>query len=212
MKLILMGAPGAGKGTQAEAISECFAIPAISTGAMLREEIKSGSELGKLAKSLIDEGNFVPDDIINKVVKDRINQADCAKGYILDGYPRDLNQAKALEQMGIAIDRVLYVHLGDEEIVKRLSGRRICQDCGETYHLEHQPSSLGDRCDRCGGELVVRKDDRPETIRERLETYHRVTHPVVEYYRSRGLLVEVESAGSVEETTRQTLSILEDIK
>lgn len=212
MKLILMGAPGAGKGTQAEAISECFAIPAISTGAMLREEIKSGSELGKLAKSLIDEGNFVPDDVINKVVKDRINQADCARGYILDGYPRDLNQAKALEQMGIAIDRVLYVHLGDEEIVKRLSGRRICQDCGETYHLEHQPSSLGDRCDRCGGKLVVRKDDRPETIRERLETYHRVTHPVVEYYRSKGLLVEVESAGSVEETTRKTLSILEDIK
>lgn len=210
MKLILMGAPGAGKGTQAEVVSERFEIPAISTGSILREEIKSGSELGKLAKSLIDEGNFVPDEVINKVVEDRIAKPDCANGFILDGYPRDLNQVKALEEMGVKVDKVLYVHLDDDAIIERLSGRRICESCGETYHLLFQPSSAGERCERCGGKLVIRKDDRPETIRERLETYHSVTHPVVEHYRKKGILLQVESSGSVEATTEQTLRVLED--
>lgn len=210
MKLILMGAPGAGKGTQAEVISERFDIPAISTGHVLREAIKSGSELGKLAKVLIDEGKFVPDHIINPVVEARIAQPDCADGFILDGYPRDLNQVKALEQMGVVIDKVLYIHLGDEAIMERLSGRRVCEDCGETYHALYQPSSGGERCEKCGGKLIIRKDDRPETIRERLETFHTVTYPVVEHYRRLGLLLEVESAGTVEATTEQTLRVLED--
>lgn len=210
MKLILMGAPGAGKGTQAEVISERYEIPAISTGSMLREEIKSGSELGALAKSLIDEGNFVPDEVINKIVQERISQPDCANGFILDGYPRDLHQVIALEQMGVEVNKVLYVHLDDQSIIERLSGRRVCENCGETYHLAFQPSSLGERCEKCGGKLIIRKDDRPETIRERLETYHEVTHPVVEHYRARGLLLQVESSGSVEATTEQTLRVLEE--
>lgn len=210
MKLILMGAPGAGKGTQAEVISEYFDIPAISTGHVLREAIKSGSELGKLAKALIDEGKFVPDHIINPVVEARISQPDCAGGFILDGYPRDLNQVHALTDMGVVVDRVLYIHLSDEDIIERLSGRRVCEECGETYHALYQPSSAGERCEKCGGKLVIRKDDRPETIRERLETFHAVTFPVVEYYRKRGLLLEVESAGTVEATTEQTLRVLGD--
>lgn len=210
MKLILMGAPGAGKGTQAEVISERFEIPAISTGCVLREAIRGGSELGKLAKSLIDEGKFVPDHVINPVVEARISQPDCTGGFILDGYPRDLNQVYALEKMGVAVDKVLYLNLGDEAIMERLSGRRVCEDCGETYHASYQPSGAGERCEKCGGKLVIRKDDRPETIRERLDTFHEVTYPVVEYYRRRGLLLEVESAGTVEATTEQTLRVLED--
>ena len=210
MKLILMGAPGAGKGTQAEVVSERLEIPAISTGSMLREEIKKGTKLGVLAKALIDEGNFVPDEVINQVVKNRIAQPDCANGFILDGYPRDLNQVKALEEMGVVVDKVLYVHLDDESIVQRLSGRRVCENCGETYHMLYQPSQAGERCEKCGGKLIIRKDDRPETIRERLETYHKVTYPVVQHYREKGLLAEVESSGSVEATTEQTLRVLEE--
>ncbi|MEG1942463.1 MAG: adenylate kinase [Angelakisella sp.] len=210
MKLILMGAPGAGKGTQAEVISERFEIPAISTGSVLREAIRSGSELGKIAKSLIDEGKFVPDNIINPVVAARIAQPDCAGGFILDGYPRDLAQAEWLEEMGVQLDKVLFIHLSDEAIITRLSGRRICEDCGETYHILYQPSNSGERCEKCGGKLIIRKDDRPETIRERLDTFHRVTYPVVEYYREKGILLEVESAGTVEATTEQTLRVLED--
>lgn len=210
MKLILMGAPGAGKGTQAEVVSERFEIPAISTGSMLRAEIKTGSELGKLAKALIEQGNFIPDEIMNKVVQERISQPDCANGFILDGYPRDLHQVNALEEMQVTIDRVLYVFLSDEEIIQRLSGRRVCESCGETYHLQFQPSAAGELCEKCGGKLIIRKDDRPETIKERLDTYHQVTYPVVEYYRKKGLLVQVNSAGSVEATTEQTLRALED--
>lgn len=210
MKLVLMGAPGAGKGTQAEVISERFEIPAISTGSVLRDAIRSGSELGKLAKSLIDEGQFVPDHVINPVVEARISLPDCKDGFILDGYPRDLKQVKALEEMGVEVDKVLYLQLGDEAIIERLSGRRVCEDCGETYHVLYQPSSAGERCEKCGGKLIIRKDDRPETIRERLDIYHEVTYPVVEHYRKQGILVEVDSTGSVEATTEQTLRVLED--
>ena len=210
MKLVLMGAPGAGKGTQAEVISERFEIPAISTGSVLRDAIRSGSELGKLAKSLIDEGQFVPDHVINPVVEARISLPDCKDGFILDGYPRDLKQVKALEEMGVKVDKVLYLQLGDEAIIERLSGRRVCEDCGETYHVLYQPSSAGERCEKCGGKLIIRKDDRPETIRERLDIYHEVTYPVVEHYRKQGILVEVDSTGSVEATTEQTLRVLED--
>lgn len=210
MKLILMGAPGAGKGTQAEVISERYEIPAVSTGSILRAEIKSGSELGKVVKSLIDEGNFVPDEIINPIVKKRVSQPDCVGGFILDGYPRDMSQVKALEQMGIEIDKVLYVQLDDQSIIERLSGRRVCENCGETYHMLYQTSQAGERCEKCGGKLIVRKDDRPETIKERLVTYHQVTYPVVEHYRRQGKLVQVDSSGSVEATTEQTLRVLEE--
>lgn len=210
MKLILMGAPGSGKGTQAEVISERFEIPAISTGAILREEAHRGTELGLRAKTLIDEGNFVPDEMMGKIIETRLRQSDCANGFILDGYPRNLQQVKCLDAMGVEIDRVLYVHLDDEVIIERISGRRVCDNCGETYHLSFQPSAGGELCEKCGGKLVVRNDDRPETIRERLETYHEVTYPVVELYRQRGLLLEVESSGSIEATTEQTLRVLED--
>ncbi|MEG0542108.1 MAG: nucleoside monophosphate kinase, partial [Angelakisella sp.] len=175
-----------------------------------RDAIRSGSELGKLAKSLIDEGQFVPDHVINPVVEARISLPDCKDGFILDGYPRDLNQVKALEEMGVVVDKVLYLQLGDEAIIERLSGRRVCEDCGETYHVLYQPSSAGERCEKCGGKLIIRKDDRPETIRERLDIYHEVTYPVVEHYRKQGILVEVDSTGSVEATTEQTLRVLED--
>lgn len=211
MNLILMGAPGAGKGTQAEVASERLEIPAISTGATLREEIRSGSELGKLAKSLIDDGHFVPDEVINPIVRDRIAQPDCANGFILDGYPRDLNQVKALDEMGVVIDKVLYIQLDDEKVVERLSGRRVCENCGASYHILHNPSSAGELCEICGGKLVMRKDDRPETVRERLKIYHETTYPVVEYYREKGLLVVIDSSGSVEKTTEQTLRVLEEI-
>ena len=212
MNLIIMGAPGAGKGTQAEIISERFEIPAISTGSVLRAAIKSGSDLGKLAKSLIDEGNFVPDDVINPIVQERIAKEDCENGFILDGYPRGLAQVLEFETWNISIDRVLYINVSDDEIVSRLSGRRVCSDCSETYHLINQPSSAGDLCELCGGKLVIRKDDRPDTIRKRLETYHEVTFPVIQYYRENGLLTEIFGVNSIEGTAEQVLRVLEEIE
>ena len=212
MKLIIMGAPGAGKGTQAEIISERFDIPAISTGSVLRAAIKSGSDLGKLAKSLIDEGNFVPDEVINPIVQERIAKEDCENGFILDGYPRDLSQVIEFKSWNISIDRVLYINVSDDEIVNRLSGRRVCSECSETYHLVSQPSSAGDLCEACGGKLVIRKDDRPDTIRKRLQTYHEVTFPVIEHYRENGLLTEVFGVDSIENTTEKVLRVLEEIE
>ncbi len=210
MNLIIMGAPGAGKGTQAEIISERYEIPTISTGATLREAIKSGSELGILAKSLIDDGKFVSDDVINPIVKTRLQQTDCENGFILDGYPRNMEQAKALVDMGIHIDRVLYIELSDETVIERLSGRRICENCGTSYHTRYNPSQTGELCELCGGKLITRKDDRPETVRERLEIFHKTTYPVVEYYKEKGILTVVQSDDSVEVTTERTLRALEE--
>ena len=210
MNLIIMGAPGAGKGTQAEIISERYEIPTISTGATLREAIKSGSELGKLAQNLIDNGRFVSDEVINPIVRERLHESDCENGFILDGYPRNMEQAKALEEMGIHIDKALYISLSDETVIERLSGRRVCENCGASYHTVYNPSQTGEMCEICGGKLITRRDDRPETVRERLEIFHETTYPVIEYYKSQGILRIVESDESVEVTTERTLRALEE--
>ena len=210
MNLILLGAPGAGKGTQGEIIRERFGIPEISTGVILREAIKAGTPLGLQAKEIIDRGDLVPDEVVNGIVEERLKQEDCREGFILDGYPRTLPQARALDEMGVRIDKVLYLHVEDEVIVARLGNRRVCEGCGAIYHLLNQPSAAGDLCERCGGKLVVRKDDQPDTIRERLAIYHELTEPLVAYYRGQGKLYEIDGSGTIEASTEETLRILED--
>lgn len=210
MRLILLGAPGAGKGTQGEIISERYEIPTISTGNVLREAIRQGTPLGLEAKELIDKGQLVPDEVVNEIVRARIAEDDCKNGFILDGYPRTLAQAQALDKMGSDIDKVLCLHVPDEVILARLGGRRVCESCGATYHVDSQPSSAGELCEKCGGTLIIRKDDRPETIKERLSVYHQQTEPLIEYYRAQGKLRVVEGDELVEVTTERTLRELED--
>ena len=202
MKLILLGAPGAGKGTQAEVICDKLGIPAVSTGNILREAMKNGTEMGRKAKSYIDSGALVPDDVIIKIIKERLAQDDCKNGFILDGVPRTVAQAEALETMGVDIDKVVDIEVADETIVKRLSGRRVCSACGASYHTLYKPSANPDRCDRCNGQLIVRKDDEPATIVERLRTYHELTEPLVDLYKERGKLVVVEGQEEVADTSR----------
>ncbi len=202
MKLILLGAPGAGKGTQAEVICDKLGIPAVSTGNILREAMKNGTEMGRKAKSYIDSGALVPDDVIIKIIKERLAQDDCKNGFILDGVPRTVAQAEALETMGVDIDKVVDIEVADETIVKRLSGRRVCSACGASYHTLYKPSANPDRCDRCNGQLIVRKDDEPATILERLRTYHELTEPLVDFYKERGKLVVVEGQEEVADTSR----------
>ena len=202
MKLILLGAPGAGKGTQAEVICDKLGIPAVSTGNILREAMKNGTEMGRKAKSYIDSGALVPDDVIIKIIKERLAQDDCKNGFILDGVPRTVAQAEALETMGVDIDKVVDIEVADETIVKRLSGRRVCSACGASYHTLYKPSANPDRCDRCNGQLIVRKDDEPATILERLCTYHELTEPLVDFYKERGKLVVVEGQEEVADTSR----------
>ena len=210
MNLILLGAPGAGKGTQGEIIRERLDIPTISTGVILREAIKAGTPLGQQAKAIIDQGGLVPDEVVNGIVRERLAQEDCKNGFILDGFPRTLPQAQALDQMGVQIDKVLYIQVPDALIEERLCNRRVCEGCGATYHLLNQPSSAGDLCEKCGGKLIIRKDDKPETIRERLATYHhKMTEPLVEYYRSQGKLFEIDGSTTIEAATEATLRILE---
>lgn len=208
MKLILLGAPGAGKGTQAEVICEKLSIPAISTGGIFREAMKNGTEMGMKAKSYIDSGALVPDDVTISIIKERLAQDDCSNGFILDGAPRTVAQAEALEKMGVEIDKVVDLEVPDETIVKRLSGRRVCSACGASYHTIYKPSAAPDQCDRCGGKLIVRKDDEPSTIIERLRVYHEQTEPLVEFYRKRGKLVVVEGQEQVADTTRLLLEEL----
>ena len=210
MNLILLGAPGAGKGTQGEIIRERLDIPAISTGVMLREAIKAGTQLGMQAKAIIDQGGLVPDEVVNGIVKERLAQDDCKNGFILDGFPRTLPQAQALDAMGVEIHKVLYIQVPDQIIEERLGNRRVCEGCGATYHLLNQPSSAGDLCERCGGRLAVRKDDKPETIRERLATYHQLTEPLVDYYRGQGKLCEIDGSTTIEASTEATLRVLEE--
>ncbi len=200
MNLIIMGAPGAGKGTQAEAISKREQIPAISTGQILREAIASGTELGKSAKSYIDAGNLVPDETVIGIVKDYLSSDACKNGFILDGFPRSAAQAEALKKLGVKIDAVLSIEVSDERIVKRMSGRRVCE-CGASYHTEYLKPKKEGICDKCGKELFIRKDDKPETVLNRLKTYHEQTEPVIGFYRNEGLLVEVEGQEEVEDTT-----------
>ena len=209
MNLILLGAPGAGKGTQAEIVCDKLGIPAISTGNILREAVKNGTEMGLKAKSFMDSGALVPDDVIIGIIKERLAQPDCSKGFILDGVPRTVAQAEALEQMGVVIDKVVDLEVADEVIMKRLSGRRVCSACGASYHVEHKPSREPDRCDRCGGALIARKDDEPETVRDRLRTYHELTEPLIEFYRQRGKLVVVEGQDDIADTTALLLKALE---
>lgn len=209
MKLILLGAPGAGKGTQAEIICDELKIPAISTGNIIRAAVKEGTEMGVKAKSYIDSGTLVPDDVIIGIIKERLAQPDCANGFILDGVPRTVPQAEALEQMGVEIDKVVDIEVADETILQRLSGRRVCSACGASYHTTSKPSHREGLCDRCGGALIVRKDDEPATVRERLKVYHDLTEPLIEFYRQRGKLVVVEGQSEISETTALLLKALE---
>ena len=205
MKIILLGAPGAGKGTQAEIISRKLGIPTISTGNMLRAAIQEGTPVGLEAKSYMDAGKLVPDDVIIRVVKERIGQPDCQSGFILDGVPRTIGQAEALSQAGVSFDRVISIEISDQEIEDRMGGRRVCSKCGASYHLKARPTKVEGVCDKCGGKLVQRKDDAPETVKARLEVYHKETEPLKAFYAQWGLLKPVENQPSVESTTEAIL-------
>ena len=210
MNLILMGAPGAGKGTQSEKISEKWGIPAISTGDMLRAAIKAGTELGVTAQAYIDNGNLVPDEIVIGIIKEYLTSDACKNGFILDGFPRSIPQAEALDAMGVRIDAVLAIEVADEKIVERMSGRRVCT-CGASYHIAYKPSQKEGICDKCGAELFIRKDDAPETVLNRLHTYHEVTEPLKEFYSAKGLLRTVVGQEEVADTTRLTFEALSRI-
>lgn len=209
MKLILLGAPGAGKGTQAEILCDELHIPTISTGNILRAAVKDGTPMGLKAKSYMDAGALVPDDVIVGIVKERLAQPDCANGFILDGMPRTIVQAEALEKMGVEIDKALNIQADENLIIERMSGRRVCAKCGASYHIKNKPSAKEGICDRCGGELVIRKDDQPETVRDRLKAYHEQTEPLVGYYRERGKLIDIPDQGSIEATNAYILKALE---
>ena len=208
MKLILLGAPGAGKGTQAEILCKELNIPTISTGNILRAAIKNGTPTGLKAKSFMDAGQLVPDEVIIGIVTERLAEPDCAGGYILDGVPRTIAQAEALEQGGIKFDAVVSIEISDEVIMERMSGRRVCESCGASYHLVAVPPKTPGVCDQCGGKLVQRKDDAPETVKARLEVYHRETEPLKDFYAQRGLLKSVENQPTVAETTKAILRAL----
>lgn len=208
MNIIFFGAPGAGKGTQAEIVSKKLNIPTISTGAIIREAIKSGTEMGLAAQSYIEKGNLVPDEVVIGIIKDRLQEDDCQNGFILDGFPRTVPQAEALEKMSVKIDTVLEIHVPDEEIVTRMSGRRVCPACGATYHTIYNPSTKNDKCDKCGELLSIRKDDAPEVVKSRLVVYHNETEPLKEFYSARGLVKTVVGQEKLEDTTRLTLEAL----
>ena len=208
MRLILLGAPGAGKGTQAEILSRELGIPTISTGNILRAAIREGTAVGLKAKALIDAGKLVDDETIMGIVSERLAKDDCAQGYILDGVPRTIPQAEAMEAMGIEIDTALSIEIADETIVERMSGRRTCRNCSQTFHVVYNPPKAEGVCDFCGGELTIRKDDAPETVKARLETYHRETEPLKAFYEGRGKLVCVDNQSSIEETTAVIRSAL----
>lgn len=209
MNLILLGAPGAGKGTQAEVICNALSIPAVSTGNILREAIKNQTPLGLEAKSFMDAGKLVPDQVVINILKERLTHEDCKNGFILDGFPRTVPQAEALDKMGVEIDRVIDIEVEDEKILQRLSGRRVCESCGASYHLMYKPSSKEGVCDKCGGNTVQRKDDHPDTIKERLRVYHEQTEPVKDYYYATGKLIVVEGQEEVADTSALTLKAVE---
>lgn len=208
MNLIIMGAPGAGKGTQSENISAKFNIPAISTGDILRTAIKNGTELGKQAKSYIDAGKLVPDAVVIDIIKEHLATDACKNGFILDGFPRSIPQAEALDAMGVRIDAVLSLEVPDETIVTRMSGRRTCPKCGASYHVIFKPSATANVCDKCGADLVTRADDAPETVLNRLKTFHEQTEPVKSYYAAKDKLVCVVGQEEVADTTRLVFEAL----
>ena len=208
MNIILLGAPGAGKGTQAELLVEKLSIPAISTGNMLREAMANGTELGKKAKKFMDEGSLVPDELILSIVADRVAQPDCQNGFILDGVPRTLAQAEALEAKGVRIDHVISIEVDDSEIEGRMTGRRVCSHCGASYHVVANPPKTEGKCDLCGEELIIRKDDAPETVRHRLEVYHASTEILKDFYQKLGRLRLVNGSQSIEGASEDILKVI----
>ena len=205
MKLILLGAPGSGKGTQAELLTQKLSIPAISTGNMLREAIANGSELGQRVKKFMDEGSLVPDDVVLDIVAERVQRSDCANGFILDGVPRTLPQAEALEARNVNIDHVVSIEIDDAVIEGRMTGRRVCGKCGASYHIVANPPKTEGICDGCAGELVIRKDDAPETVRHRLAVYHEQTEVLKDFYRARGTLRTVNGSQPIEDVNRDIM-------
>lgn len=214
MKIIMLGAPGAGKGTQAKKIAEKYGIPHISTGDIFRANIKNQTELGKKAKGYMDQGMLVPDELTLELIMDRFTNADCKNGYVLDGFPRTIPQAealtKALADQQDAVDYAINVDVPDEAIVSRMSGRRACLSCGGTYHIKFNPTRVEGVCDACGGELVLRNDDKPETVQKRLDVYHEQTQPLINYYQSQNILKEVDGTLPLEEVFQAIIAILED--
>lgn len=210
MKIIFLGAPGAGKGTQAEIVSETYKIPAISTGAIIREAIKTGTEMGKAAKSYTEAGKLVPDEVVIGIIKERLAKDDCKNGFILDGFPRTVPQAEALDAMGVEIDRVVSIEVSDEAIVERMSGRRVCPSCGASYHTEWKKPKTEGVCDACDEALTIRRDDSPEVVLDRLKVYHEQTEPLKGYYEKKGKLRTVIGQEEVADTTKLTLAALAD--
>ena len=208
MKLILLGAPGAGKGTQAEILSAKLGIPTISTGNILRAAIKEGTPIGLQAKGYMDAGQLVPDAVIIGIVAQRLQQSDCQKGFILDGVPRTIGQAQALDEQGVTFDHVSSIEISDEEIVERMAGRRVCQSCGAPYHVKAKPPKQEGVCDSCGGQLVQRDDDKAETVLHRLEVYHSETEPLKGYYQEKGILLPVANQATIEGTTKVIMEAL----
>ena len=208
MRLILLGAPGAGKGTQAEILCKKLGIPSISTGNILRAAIKDGTPTGVQAKSYIDAGQLVPDEVIIGILNERIVCDDCANGFILDGVPRTIAQAEAMEKAGIRIDAVIAIEISEDEILRRMSGRRVCEACGSSFNMQAIPPRVEGLCDNCGGKLIQRKDDTPETVHKRLEVYHKETKPLIGYYAERGLLKIVETTDNKEVTFRKIMELL----
>ncbi len=208
MKLILLGAPGAGKGTQAEIISQKLNIPTISTGNILRAAVANGTPVGLKAKEYMDAGKLVPDDVIIGVISERLAESDCQKGYILDGVPRTIAQAEALEKAGIQFDAVVSIEISDEEIERRMTGRRTCVNCGATYHVVAAPPKQEGVCDKCGQALQQRKDDKPETVKARLATYHKETEPLKDFYAQRGVLKSIQNQPTIEATNAVIMEVL----
>ena len=208
MKIILLGAPGAGKGTQAQEICKEYDIISISTGDMIREALRSGTEIGLKAKSYIDSGDLVPDEIVIEIVNERLERGDCENGFILDGFPRTIPQAEALDKMGIEIDKVLYLDVPDDFIVKRISGRRVCEKCSAIYHIENIKPKVDGICDKCNSTLLKRKDDEPSTVLSRLKVYHEQTEPLKDYYEKQGKLTVIYGTRGMEQTTAETMKAL----
>ncbi len=209
MNLIFLGAPGAGKGTQAEIICQKFGIPQISTGNIIRAALKNGTEMGLKAKAFTEAGKLVPDDVVIGIIKERLLEEDCKKGFILDGFPRTIPQAEALGEMGVEIDKVIDIEVSDESVVARMSGRRVCKACSASYHIVNKPSKVEGVCDACGGETAIRSDDSPETVMDRLKVYHEQTEPLKDYYEKLGKLFMVEGSAEIEEITAAILKAME---
>ena len=210
LKMIFLGAPGAGKGTQSDIVAERYGIPTISTGVMIREAIKNNTEMGLAAKSYTEKGALVPDEVVIGIIAERLSKEDCQNGFILDGFPRTVPQAEALDKMGVDINCVVSLEVADSKIVERMSGRRVCAKCGASYHIIYNPSNDGKSCDKCGEVLSTRKDDAPEVVLDRLNVYHNQTEPLKDFYGKKGVLVLVEGQEEVKDTTALTLSAIEN--